>query len=251
MGAFQQLRDAASGEDFAMVEMASERQQLEAEGILVKIGDFQPQGRVPPISDQAVDLIVMFEVSSRAAYERRYRHPIWPKGRSGITVGIGYDVGYVRPAVLAADWKGQLPEEHIDTLKVACGVTGDAAQALLPRTGAVDIPFENAMAVFRGATLVQTAALTAAALPNAERLHPDSFGALVSLVYNRGASFRLEGERYAEMRQIRGDMAALQFAQVPGRIRGMQRLWAGKPDMAGLVKRREMEAALFEEGLGA
>jgi hypothetical protein len=249
MSGLQPQQDAAHSDDIDLPPMTSERQQLEAEGLLAKIGDVVPQGAVPPISDKAVDLIVMFEVSSRAAYERRYRHPVWPKGRSGITVGIGYDVGYVRPAVLAADWQGQLPQEQIDTLKVACGVTGDAAQALLPRTSTVDIPFENAMAVFRGATLVQTAALTATALPNANRLHPDSFGALVSLVYNRGASFRLQGERYTEMRQIAEDMAAMQFAQVPGRIRGMKRLWAGKPDMAGLVKRREMEATLFEDGL--
>lgn len=251
MGAFQQLLDAARGEEDAAPAAASERQQLEADGLLGKLGEFQPQGSVPPISDKAIDLILMFEVSSKALYERRYRHPVWPKGRSGITVGIGYDVGYVRPAVLATDWQGQLAQEQIDVLALACGVTGPAAQGLLERTRSVDIPFDSAMNVFRGVTLVQTAALSATALPNAERLHPDSFGALVSLVYNRGASFRLAGERYVEMRQIREDMAALRFDQVPGRIRAMKRLWQGKPDMAGLVKRRELEAVLFEEGLAA
>jgi hypothetical protein len=157
----------------------------------------------------------------------------------------------VRPAVLAADWRNQLAQKQIDLLAVACGVTGTAAAALLVQTHAVDIPFDNAMAVFRGVTLGQTASLTARALPNADRLHPDCFGALVSLVYNRGPSFGLQGDRYAEMRQIKEDMRAAQFAQVPGRIRAMKRLWQGRPELGGLVKRRELEAVLFEEGLAA
>lgn len=228
----------------------SERRQLEAEGVLEPMDGLQPQGEVPAVSERTVGLIVMFEVSSPDAYERRYRHPVWPQGRSGITVGIGYDVGYVRPAALALDWQGQLPPAQIDLLAPACGVTGPAARALLARTRDVDIPYENAMAVFRGVTLRQTAAVVEAALPNAARLHPDSFGALVSLVYNRGASFRLAGERYAEMRQIREDMAAARFDAVPGRIRAMKRLW-DQPALRGLVRRRELEAVLFEEGLAA
>lgn len=47
-----------------------------------------------PISQRAIALIVGCEVSGKANYEARYQRPVWPKGLSGITIGIGYDVGY-------------------------------------------------------------------------------------------------------------------------------------------------------------
>jgi GH24 family phage-related lysozyme (muramidase) len=36
---------------------------------------------------------------------------------------------------------------------------------------------------------------------------------------------------------------------IPAEIRSMARLWANEPGMAGLVIRRNLEAALFEKGL--
>jgi hypothetical protein len=228
-----------------------ERLHLETDGLLGRGGDLQPMGAVPAISEKAIGMIVGFEVGSQAAYERLYRHPVWPGGASGVTVGIGYDLGYVSRPSLDSDWGRWLARANIELLGQACGVKGKAAQDWLPRLAAIGIPFASAIAVFRGVTLVQMAALTTAALPNAARLSPDSFGALVSLVYNRGASFRLPGGRYLEMRQIRDDIAAGDFARVPSRILGMKRIWQDEPDMRGLLRRRDLEAALFEEGLGA
>ena len=91
--------------------------------------------------------------------------------------------------------------------------------------------------------------LTVASLANTDALHPDCLGALVSLVYNRGASFEREGERYREMRAIRAAMGAQAFSQIPAQIRGMKRIWADEAHSAGLLKRRELEALLFEHGL--
>jgi hypothetical protein len=142
-----------------------------------------------------------------------------------------------------------MSDANVETLTAACGVTGPAAKDLLATVGGVDIPFENAMSVFRDVTLGKTTAQTASFLPNVTHLSGDSLGALVSLVYNRGASFALPGDRFIEMRQIRDDVANLRFEQVPSRIRSMKRLWENDPDARGLVKRRELEAVLFEEGL--
>jgi len=113
----------------------------------------------------------------------------------------------------------------------------------------VNIPFQNAMAVFRNITLEHTIAKTIRYLPNSTELPSDCLGALVSLVYNRGASFLLSGERYQEMRGIYEEIKTRNFNNVPAKIRAMKRLWINNPDMAGLVKRRELEAVLFEEGL--
>lgn len=252
MSAFQRLLDEVRTDAATLsVGQASERQLLTAEHLLEDADNLEPMGAQLPISDKAIDLVVTFEVSSKAAYERAYRHPTWPKGKSGITIGIGYDIGYVSPDTLAQDWRANLPDREVDILRPACGVKGPAAQALLPQTSAVDVPFDNAMSVFRDVTLGKTATQTLRFLPRAARLHPDSFGALVSLVYNRGASFALEGDRYAEMRQIRSDIAESRFQDVPGRIRSMKRLWQNDPSARGLVTRRELEALLFEEGLAA
>lgn len=249
MDPFDRLLAQARQAPDLQLQAGKERGDLLADDPLQLQSLADPPVNLPAISARAIDLIVLFEVGGQQAYTSRYRHPVWPRGRSGVTCGIGYDLGYVTTSTLADDWRGHTSDSNIALLRRACGVTGTAAAALVPAMAAVDIPFDAAMAVFRNATLPQTIARTVRALPNARTMHPDSLGALVSLVYNRGASFNLEGERYMEMRQIRDDVAAWHFERVPGRIRAMKRIWAGDPDARGLLRRRELEAVLFEAGL--
>jgi GH24 family phage-related lysozyme (muramidase) len=80
--------------------------------------------------------------------------------------------------------------------------------------------------------------------PQTINLSEDCAAALFSLVFNRGAS--LTGERRAEMRGIKDALATGHRDAVPGLIRSMKRLW---PETSGLVRRREDEARLFEQGL--
>ena len=49
-------------------------------------------------SKRALDLIIFSEVSSEQTYKRRYAKPTWPKGASGVTIGIGFDVGHANRA---------------------------------------------------------------------------------------------------------------------------------------------------------
>jgi GH24 family phage-related lysozyme (muramidase) len=102
------------------------------------------------------------------------------------------------------------------------------------------------MAVFLGRDMPKWEAIVIKALPNATQLAPDSFGALVSLAYNRGPSFSTVGDRYREMRAIRDHLANQQFDEIPDDFRSMRRLW---PNVVGLRNRRDHEAALFEKGL--
>lgn len=202
------------------------------------------------VSTRAMDMIVAFEVSSEAAYNRLYRHPVWPRGKSGVTIGIGYDIGYVTAAVLATDWTEAIGAPFVGTLTPACGKTGEAANQCLPQVKSVDVPFAAADVVFKKTVIPRFIGRTLAALPPAaENLTPDCLGALVSLAYNRGASFNAVGDRYREMRAIRDDIQAGRLADIPAQIRAMKRLWAGNPDMAGLLRRRDLEALLFEQGL--
>jgi GH24 family phage-related lysozyme (muramidase) len=201
------------------------------------------------ISPDAVALIIAFEVTSRAAYERLYRAPIWPGGASGVTIGIGYDLGYVGAERFENDWGTRLGAETIQRFSEACGATGEVARALTAGLHDLRVEWEDAEHVFRTRTLPLYTGTVERTLPNIELLNADSLGALVSLVYNRGASFRREGDRFAEMRAILSLMARRTPWNIPAQIRAMRRIWAGQPNMAGLLRRREAEASLFERGL--
>ena len=211
----------------------------------------QPGGSASatPISRTAFELIVEFEVSSEQVYTRKYRGPIWPGGASGVTIGIGYDVGYATKAQLAADFGGHIADRTIAALGAAIGVTGVAAQQVARNlAGSVDVPWAAAIRVHRDRVMPRWVGLVERSLPHTDAIGPDCLGALVSLTYNRGASFGKSGDRYAEMRSIKSHMSASDFQAVPADIRSMKRLW---PTVPGLQKRREREARLFEQGLQA
>lgn len=201
------------------------------------------------ISQTAFDLIVTEEDSSEAYYTRHYQHFEWPDGASGPTIGIGYDCGYVTAAEATADWQGIADAPALAAIVAACGLKGAAAHAFVAAHGAsVTIAWDQAIAEFRGRELPKWIAHVSADLPNCATLSPDSFGALVSLSYNRGCSYDLPGPRYAEMRAIKAHMGAKNFSAVPADILAMQRLW---PRGSDLWSRRAHEAALFQKGLAA
>lgn len=210
-------------------------------------------GRPPlsstPIAMRAIDLIIAFEVTNQSAYNRLYQRPIWPKGASGVTIGIGYDIGYATRAWFREDWIGKIPDPVIQRLAPACGVTGEPAHLMLPEFRDVQIGWTAAKDQFLQRILPRTIGEVERSLPNANLLSAESLGSLASLVYNRGAPFDSPKDRYREMRAIKVHMEAKAFSNIPGAIRAMKRLWEGDPDMRGLLQRRELEALLFEDGL--
>lgn len=173
-----------------------------------------------------------------------------------MTVGIGYDLGYESAAQIAADWSGVVPPTMLGALQRCAGVRSSLAQRLLPDVrGLISIPFDDAMQVFQRTTLPRYCAGTLAAMPRCIELSSDSFGALVSLSYNRGFNgWLMTDDRHREMLAICRAVDAGQLDQVPRQIRAMKRIWTGPdgralPGMAGLLTRRDAEAALFEGGL--
>jgi len=198
-------------------------------------------------SQAAVDLIVRNEIGSRKDYERKYHRPEWPGGQSGVTVAIGYDLGYVTRDKVRADFGGLVPDAMIAAMQNVVGLKGtNAGNALASVRNKVDIPWDVAMKVFEKDFVRYENALIRAC-PRATELNGDCFGALASIVYNRGAGgFTAAGDRYSEMRLIRAAIASGDLKSIPGYIRRMKRLW---PNMRGLLKRRDDEANLFERGL--
>jgi hypothetical protein len=201
------------------------------------------------ISSRASDLIVACEVTSETAYNAHYKSLVWPGGSSGVTLGIGYDLGYATPYDLAQDWGEYLGRDNINTLSSACGATGTRARTFLGQLPAITISWEVAQRQYSDQVRPRYVGLTESTLANTASLSTDSLGALVSLVYNRGASFRLPGARYQEMRNILEHMSSKHFYRIPAEIRRMKRLWEDKPLFRGLLLRREAEADLFEVGL--
>ena len=198
-------------------------------------------------SKAAIDLIVESEVTSKGYYEKHYRKPEWPGGASGITIAVGYDLGFANEAKLRNDWTGKISDDMIDALIKYAGLTGEHAHAeLAAAREEIDIPWEAAYDVFENIDMPDWSAKVKKALPNTDKLSEDSFGALVSLAYNRGASFSKDGDRYKEMREIKENMANETFDQIPDCFREMKRLW---PNVRGLQDRRDAEAKLFEAGL--
>jgi GH24 family phage-related lysozyme (muramidase) len=203
-----------------------------------------------PISQSAVDLIVAFEVGSKEAYNRKYQKPVLPGGNSGITIGIGYDLGYCMPEWLQADWDGLLMPLEIAVLSTLLGVKGDQARPKLAEAQKVVVPWQLAEEQFQKRAVPNWIAETLEKLPReASRLSPEALGALVSLTYNRGASYRASGDRYLEMRRIYSHIESQALEKIPSEIRAMKRLWVGNPSLRGLLIRRDAEALLFERGL--
>ena len=230
--------------------------QAEREGLSTEFDLFATKAigpRYKPSSlrlpDDVVTMMLTFEVSNAAVYKKLYQHPIWPKGRSGVTIGVGYDLGYAKPAWVSEDWAGILSPIQLSTLSSACGVTGSAANLLIPGFRSVTIEWDSAYRQFINTSLARFTTETLAVLPNATKLPVDCQAALISLVYNRGASFKATGPRYAEMREIRLNLVDEEYGQIPAQFRSMTRLWGRNKTSAGLVYRRRMEAALFARGL--
>lgn len=196
------------------------------------------------VSPAAVALIVRWEIGSASRYARRYQAPIWPGGASGVTWGIGYDGGHQTRQQIGLDWSAH---DAASRLQATAGITGQAARPLVLDLRDVTVPFGMASDVFALASLprYRASARRAFGVERFDALPADAQGALVSLVYNRGAS--MTGPARAEMRAIRDTcLRRADVRCVAGQIRQMCRLWRGTDLEAGLCGRREDEAVLTE-----
>jgi len=195
------------------------------------------------VSRKSLDALVAFEISSPEHYKRALTRPTWPGGESGITIGVGYDLGTVTASRFVADWQSLLPDADVAALRDVVGLQGASARAALPGVRSISVPLEMAERVFHSRTLISFATATCRIYPGMERLPPDASGALVSLVYNRGT--RLEGASRREMKEIRALVTAQDLGGIAARLRAMKRLWDPHA-LPGLIKRREAEAELVE-----
>ncbi len=205
----------------------------------------------PELTAPGVTFVARTEVSSPAAYRQRYHRPELPGEASGITIGIGYDLGQVSEATFRQDWGDVLLPAVVDRLAAACGKQGP--HDLLARLRDVDVPLLTAVRVFLERSVPHYAGETRRIYPSLDTLSPPRRTALISLVYNRGAVLQDSQDRPGnrrEMRNIRDLLAAGNLDAVAAEFESMTRLWdpAVSP---GLIDRRRAEAALWRSGFEA
>jgi len=206
----------------------------------------------PALTASGVTFIAREEVSSPDLYRRLYRHPIWPGGESGITIGIGYDLRFVDAATLKDDWGAHLPPETLTALSPVLGKQGSDA-LLAGVRNAVDVSLPAAMAVLVKRSLPTYMQRARGPYPQLDSLSAPRQAALASLVYNRGAALQdtdPQTQNRREMREIQRLLATGHPDDVADQIDAMVRLW-DPAKAGGLIARRRREATLWRAGFGA
>jgi GH24 family phage-related lysozyme (muramidase) len=201
-----------------------------------------PATAKPAFSDKALELIVGFEGINQPGK--------WPGGASGITIGYGYDLGHVTAQKFESDWAGCFTSEQFARLREAIGKTGASAQALAARLADIKCKPADSRRVLLECSIPEFVEKTRQAFPGFDELPLHAQGALVSLVYNRGASMKDSAgkDNRVEMRAIRELVPMGDLAGIAAQLRSMKRLWTGQ-GMAGLLRRRDAEAALVESSM--
>lgn len=193
------------------------------------------------LSPRGIKSIIGWETGGESCYDR---NPEWPGEASGVTIGIGWDLGHTPATETSRAWAPHLDAATLALLVSVSGRKGEAAKEVLKHVRHLVIPWASAISVFENVTLPTWYMRTLRIYPQMLDLPGDCAAALVGLCFNRGTN--LSGERRREMCNIQALLKTGNFKEIPNQFREMKRLW---PDSKGLRRRREEEADLFESGL--
>jgi GH24 family phage-related lysozyme (muramidase) len=193
------------------------------------------------ISQRGIKAIIGWETGGEHEYNR---NPEWPGEASGITIGIGWDLGHTPATETARAWAPHIDQQTLAALIGVANRRGEDAKFILPHVRHLVISWDAALAVFNDVTIPTWYLRTLRIWPHVQALPGDCAAALVSIVFNRGPN--LSGDRRREMLRIQELLRVNELAQIPDQIRAMKRLW---PDSRGLRRRRDEEAELFQSGL--
>lgn len=176
-------------------------------------------------------------------YEGFVNKPYVPGGdqTSGVSLGYGYDLGQQSKESAKALLSKYYTESQVNRLLATVGLKGDSARRVVGGLSDITITKEKAKEMtmeLKG----KYCQLVVNIYPEAIKLKPDSAGAILSLVYNRGSSLA-DTDKRKEMREIKEDFSKGDVKNIPARLRSMKRLW---PNQRGLRDRREGEARLIE-----
>jgi GH24 family phage-related lysozyme (muramidase) len=187
--------------------------------------------------------VINFESGGESYYNKFLKKVTWPGGASGLTIGIGADLGYMSKEEFEKYFSSFFSVEENAKLKSTIGLKGTSAKLKLSSVKGIELNWENAMDAFINWTLPKFWKLSNALWPGLDKLKEPAQIALVSLVFNRGASTK--GSSRTEMVNIKSLVLKSDYKNIAKEVRSMKRLWVGK-NMDGLIKRREEEAKMIE-----
>lgn len=196
-------------------------------------------------SKDTLELLLQYEVGGGEKYYTKYLSNFtWPGGYSGPTIAIGIDCAYYSTKELASIFSF-LREDEIKLVQQSKGKTGLAGKThtKILREAGIKVEWDKALEIFQNITWPKYATLAEKAFPGLECFPPDAYGAIVSLVFNRGT--KMNGNTRIEMKNIRNLIPPKLYQLIADEIRSMKRLWINK-NLTGLLYRREAEAKLIE-----
>lgn len=185
--------------------------------------------------------VVNFETGGRSYYNSKLKKASWPGGASGITIGIGADLGYMTRSEFDTYFAKYFINNNANRFRNVLGLKGQAARNALSRVSDIELSWENASEAFYKWTLPKFWNLTIRLWPGLDKLCESAQIALVSIVFNRGASVR--GSTRREMLNIKPLVLAKDYNKISREILSMKRLWVGK-GLDGLLRRRDIEAKM-------
>ena len=196
-------------------------------------------------STKTLDLLLKYEVGGGKSYYEKYLSKFtWPGGASGPTIAIGVDCAYYSETELVKIFSF-LSKEQLDQIKKASGKSGERGKEYTKtlRSAGIVVGWDKALDIFQKLTWPKFTKLAEKTFPGLSDLRPDAYGAIISLVFNRGTS--LKGDSRKEMINIKNLIPKKDYKKIAKEFRNMKRIWIGK-NLDGLLERREAEAKLIE-----
>lgn len=196
-------------------------------------------------SPETLKLLFDYEVGGGKPYYDKYLSKFtWPGGASGPTIGIGVDCGYYTKDELSKIFHF-LSSDQIKLIQGASGKTRESGKQYTKtlREAGIIVSWDQAKEIFETLTWPKFAKLAEKAFPGLDKLCDNAYGAIVSLVFNRGSG--MSGDSRLEMRNIRDLVPKKDYKGIAKQLRKMKRIWQGK-GLDGLIERREAEAKLVE-----
>jgi GH24 family phage-related lysozyme (muramidase) len=195
-----------------------------------------------------------------AALRSRYNPlPHWPgNSRSGLTLGMGYDLRYQTQEGFRRDWGSRLSPEQLDRLDNYVPTIGTRGRQVPPRQRAsraavvatrdIQVRYQDAVQVFEQTSIPTFEAHAERMFPGYSQLDPHSQTAILSVVYNRGQSMgRPRSLRRRHFMEVREAVARRDTRAIAAAIRRMKVEHTDPKVRDGLRRRREAEAQLIEQ----
>jgi GH24 family phage-related lysozyme (muramidase) len=196
-------------------------------------------------SKDSLNLLLEYEVGGGKSYYDKYLSKFtWPGGASGPTIGIGIDCGYYSKEELSKIFIF-LSKKEIELIQGASGKTSQSGKEYTTtlRKAGIAVNWNQALHIFETLTWPKFSRLAERAFPGLDQLCDNAYGAIVSLVFNRGTS--MTGSSRTEMKNIKELVSKKNYKGIAKELRKMKRIWEGG-GLDGLITRREAEAKLVE-----